>query len=152
MDGAAAAPRRGAGVPGQGVVVLADSAAFESEGPPAPLGRPASSRLQRVLRSWSDSLGGVDVSTQTLAYELFQRALLRMKRGEVAANFLRVTLAACLWLATKLVELRAHTPGAKEVAGITGVPSSELTKAEITVLKLLDWQPLKHVNDKAKAQ
>jgi len=95
-----------------------------------------------VLRSWSASLGGVDGATQTLAYRPLSSAPCSACAGPLAANFLRVHARgvplACheelTWSS------RAHTPGAKEVAAVTGVPSTELTKAEISVLKLLDWQ------------
>lgn len=149
-----AEPQTAGGEPGGFATVpsQAESVLMNVEGGAVPLGRPASSRLRRVLKSWSERLGGINMATQNLAYELFQRSLIKMKRGEVVANVLRVSLAACLWLATKLVELRAQVPGAKEVAEITMVESKDLKNAEFSVLKLLDWQPLKHVSEQVKAK
>lgn len=106
------------------------------------LGKQAAARLQRVLSSWYSDLSLTGLETKALAYFVFHRVLKKLHPGRVAADSLRVTLAACLWTAAKLDDKQCNVPKSHEVEAVTGVAASKLVLAEMQLLKILNWRPL----------
>ncbi|CAI5464294.1 unnamed protein product [Closterium sp. Yama58-4] len=107
------------------------------------LGKTASARLRHVLLTWQSRLGLQVPTVRALAFHMLQRVLLRLQPTDMAAESLRVLLAACLWVAAKNEENQKNVPKAKAVAAVAKVPVSRLASCEIEVLKMLDWQPQK---------
>ncbi|CAI5483866.1 unnamed protein product [Closterium sp. Yama58-4] len=110
------------------------------------LGKTASARLRHVLLTWQSRLGLQVPTVRALAFHMLQRVLLRLQPTDMAAESLRVLLAACLWVAAKNEENQKSVPKAKAVAAVAKVPVSRLAACEIEVLKMLDWQPQKGFN------
>ncbi|CAI5978917.1 unnamed protein product [Closterium sp. NIES-65] len=77
-----------------------------------------------------------------LAFHIFQKVLRKLQPGRVAADSLRVTLAACMWTAAKLDDNQKTLPRASDVAAVARVPAKRLQAAELEVMKLVDWRPL----------
>ncbi|CAI7788042.1 unnamed protein product [Closterium sp. NIES-53] len=106
------------------------------------LGQLAAARLKRVLSSWYARLALRGPHVSDLAFHIFQKVLRKLQPGRVAADSLRVTLAACMWTAAKLDDNQKTLPRASDVAGVARVPAKRLQAAELEVMKLVDWRPL----------
>ncbi|CAI5467160.1 unnamed protein product [Closterium sp. Yama58-4] len=106
------------------------------------LGQLAAARLKRVLSSWYARLALRGPHVSDLAFHIFQKVLRKLQPGRVAADSLRVTLAACMWTAAKLDDNQKTLPRASDVAAVARVPAQRLQAAELEVMKLVDWRPL----------
>ncbi|CAI5979703.1 unnamed protein product [Closterium sp. NIES-64] len=106
------------------------------------LGQLAAARLKRVLSSWYARLALRGPHVSDLAFHIFQKVLRKLQPGRVAADSLRVTLAACMWTAAKLDDNQKTLPRASDVAAVARVPAKRLQAAELEVMKLVDWRPL----------
>ncbi|CAI7787234.1 unnamed protein product [Closterium sp. NIES-54] len=155
FDGAATMVGTGLGKrPYEACEKLQFSSTAEATGAAAPgaepargkLGKTASARLRHVLLTWQSRLGLQVPTVRALAFHMLQRVLLRLQPTDMAAESLRVLLAACLWVAAKNEENQKSVPKAKAVAAVAKVPVSRLAACEIEVLKMLDWQPQKGFN------
>ncbi|CAI5965810.1 unnamed protein product [Closterium sp. NIES-64] len=110
------------------------------------LGQLAAARLKRVLSSWYARLALRGPHVSDLAFHIFQKVLRKLQPGRVAADSLRVTLAACMWTAAKLDDNQKTLPRASDVAAVARVPAKRLQAAELEVMKLVDWRPLEGVH------
>ncbi|GJP36767.1 hypothetical protein CLOM_g21240 [Closterium sp. NIES-68] len=106
------------------------------------LGQLAAARLKRVLSSWYSRLALRGPHVSDLAFHIFQKVLRKLQPGRVAADSLRVTLAACMWTAAKLDDNQKTLPKASDVAAVARVPAQRLQAAELDVMKLVGWRPL----------
>ncbi|CAI5975099.1 unnamed protein product [Closterium sp. NIES-65] len=106
------------------------------------LGQLAAARLKRVLSSWYARLALRGPHVSDLAFHIFQKVLRKLQPGRVAADSLRVTLAACMWTAAKLDDNQKTLPRASDVAAVARAPAKRLQAAELEVMKLVDWRPL----------
>ncbi|CAI5458775.1 unnamed protein product [Closterium sp. Yama58-4] len=106
------------------------------------LGQLAAARLKRVLSSWYARLALRGPHVSDLAFHIFQKVLRKLQPGRVAADSLRVTLAACMWTAAKLDDNQKTLPRASDVAAVARVSAQRLQAAELEVMKLVDWRPL----------
>ncbi|CAI5526448.1 unnamed protein product [Closterium sp. Naga37s-1] len=111
------------------------------------LGQLAAARLKRVLSSWYARLALRGPHVSDLAFHIFQKVLRKLQPGRVAADSLRVTLAACMWTAAKLDDNQKTLPRASDVAAVARVPAKRLQAAELEVMKLVDWRPLEGIFD-----
>ncbi|CAI5532499.1 unnamed protein product [Closterium sp. Naga37s-1] len=110
------------------------------------LGKTASARLRHVLLTWQSRLGLQVPTVRALAFHMLQRVLLRLQPTDMAAESLRVLLAACLWVAAKNEENQKSVPKAKAVAAVAKVPVSRLA-AYLPSLACLNLSRNPQVND-----
>ncbi|CAI6004665.1 unnamed protein product [Closterium sp. NIES-64] len=110
------------------------------------LGKTASARLRHVLLTWQSRLGLQVPTVRALAFHMLQRVLLRLQPTDMAAESLRVLLAACLWVAAKNEENQKCVPKAKAVAAVAKVPVSRLA-SYLPFLTCLDFSRNSQVND-----
>lgn len=80
--------------------------------------------------------------TIALSMHIFRKVLQSLQPCLLAAEAMRVTLAGCLWLATKVDTAQVKVPKASEVAAIAGVAASRLSAVELQLLTLMDWRIL----------
>ncbi|GAQ82203.1 C2H2 zinc finger protein [Klebsormidium nitens] len=99
-------------------------------------------RLERTLARWYVSLNLNSPETIPLSMHIFRKVLQSLQPNLLAAEAMRVTLAGCLWLATKVDTAQVKVPKASEVAVAAGVQASRLSAVELQLLTLLDWRLL----------
>lgn len=99
-------------------------------------------RLERTLARWYVSLNLNSPETIPLSMHIFRKVLQSLQPNLLAAEAMRVTLASCLWLATKVDSAQVKVPKASEVALVAGVQASRLSAVELQLLTLLDWRLL----------
>lgn len=101
-----------------------------------------SQQIPDTLGNCMSSLAFHDPSTVPFGHHLWSRVALEASCQNQLS--LDAVLAACLWIAHKLQERRANTPGAATLSRLSGVPVHQLRKAEQTVMGWLHWAPLRN--------
>lgn len=99
-------------------------------------------RIFRVLARWHLRLAIGAREVVLLAFLLFRRAYQGSRLQRLSAEKLRGTLAACLWVASKLGVMQAAVPTAASIAAVARIPADQLLTAELQLLSLLEWRPL----------
>ncbi|XP_024379997.1 uncharacterized protein [Physcomitrium patens] len=100
----------------------------------------STSRVMRMLAKWHWDLHLSSPGTVPLALRMFRKISRAMAPTVLSNSGMRITLAACLHLASSLDEAQITVPRTSEVAGCAGVSTRKLATAEIHLLALLGWR------------
>lgn len=103
-------------------------------------GAPSTARLMRMLAKWHWDLHLSSPGTMPLALRIFRKVSRELFPAVLSSTGVRVTMAACLRLASGLDEAEITVPKASEVATCAGVSMRRLAMTEIHLLALLGWR------------
>jgi len=94
----------------------------------------------RILAKWHWDLHLSSPGTVPLALHMFRKVSRALAPAALSNTGMRVTVAACLRLASGLDEAQITLPKASEVAACAGVSVRRLAMTEIHLLALLGWR------------